>query len=144
MGDPRKDIPSVKTTPDLWKNWYNELRDTGMTKVNADEAWFAYWRDRGNNNDDRDLRLFIKDKTGQEIDTNIFGKIRDVQGGIFDFFGSAFTIAKWTGLIIGGVVVLSFAMILINVARKPIEAAKAAADFTPAGQAGKTAGKLKK
>lgn len=142
MIDPRLNIPSQRSTAKKWMAWYDELRLAPMNKLKANEIWLLYWNQRQSDQaNDVELRNYMASK-GVIIETGILGKLADVAddvttyvGDTFEGIGTMFGIAKWVGIGFAVVTLGSIALLIFNVARKPIQAAGAAAKFTPAGAA---------
>jgi hypothetical protein len=133
--DPRQNIPSQQFTSQQWQDWYGDLRSY-FSRKDANEIWEAFWKKRQSDDaNDNALRTYMK-KQGVVVETGLLGELRDEGGNIIDGIGNIFGFAKWTLLIVGGVILVPIAILLFNVARKPFEAAKAAQGFTPAGHAG--------
>jgi len=132
MADPRLNIPSQKTEAKEWMQWHKDLLSV-MPVDDANMVWKSYWDDRASSyKDDFALRQYMKGY-GIDISSGIFDKLSDVGHGVTGTLSSIFKVGGTVVLVVGGVILISVLGIIIQVARKPLEAANTAAKFTPSG-----------
>jgi hypothetical protein len=129
MTDPRTNIPSLKSKAKDWMDWHKDLLSV-MAEKDATEVWVAYYSDRGDNNDDFALRSYMKNY-GVDLTSNIFERLSNTGYAIGGSISNAFGIGKNVILVVGAVMLISVLGIVVQVARKPFEAANAASKFAP-------------
>ena len=127
-------IPNQYSTDSNWIEWHTALKKRfGVKEANAlfNTAWQKYGGTdvRGNTNQ---LRNYLK-KYGIELETGILSDMRDMSGSIWGGFSSMFTVMKWIGVIIGGMVLVFIGMVLYNVGKNPVESANTAMQIRTGG-----------
>lgn len=138
MADPRLNLPNNDTDDNGWILWYNDLTPY-LSKNDANTIWLAYWKQRKSfSANTTALRKFMEGK-GIDIDSDvpIYGKAKDIISGAIDSVSSIMGIAKWAILGTGILIIASLGLLIINIARKPVEtisaAGSAAASFKGMG-----------
>jgi len=122
--DPTYNIPTNASEFNEWKQWHMELRKTFGRKI-ANQLFTKAWKFRGSNSaNTRELRLYL-DKFGIKIPESGWDKIVDLGGDVTDYFSDTFKIAKYAGLIIGGIMVAGLGVAVYNIAKNPGGSARA-------------------
>jgi hypothetical protein len=119
-------IPSKTSSAAIWKEFHVQLKDN-YGKKQANAVFSKSWELRGGkgaNGNTNELRTYLE-KQGITIDKDGFASIFDSVTDVFDFFDDFLIAGKWISIGLASVVALGVGMFVINIARKPIEAANA-------------------
>lgn len=136
MANPIKSIPVAGSSGAEWKLWHQVMKNR-FGKKSANVLWLKFWRKTGTEAaNTNDLREYLEDQ-GIKIDAGVFSKIYDTGADVADFYGGIMNMGKYTAYALIGITVIGVGMIIFNIARQPIAAAKAGAAFMPAGRAAK-------
>lgn len=112
-------IPTQNSIDITWISWYDSLKKQfGRRKANA--LFSANWDSKNGNSSDANtttLRNHMSDN-GVEISGGFFGEAKDRIFGVADFFGDYFTIGKYIGLGLAGVVAISIGAFVFQIATK--------------------------
>lgn len=134
--DVTQSVPPFNAPSEVWSEFYDELRSNINKKV-AKSLWLAAWVKRGNSNaNTRDLREKMA-KEGIKLSKSSWDSVVDLGGGISDTFGDIFKVGKVAGIAIGVIIIGGAAMIIFNIAKNPIDAAKVALSARTGGLGGK-------
>ena len=123
-----KTEPSQKTEAEGWYQWYLDLKQS-QGKKKAKSVWVAYWNKRAGTKSDantRDLREKML-KEGIKLDTTWTGSIVDATDDVFDHIGSMFSFGEKLGKILAVGLGIGVIILVINVARKPVDTLKGVA-----------------
>lgn len=124
--NPVDTIPAYNAKAESWIEWHKTLKSNFGKKV-ANSLWTKAWSIRGYGGaNTSDLREYMEGQ-GVKINKSAWDSVVDFGGGILDFFGDAFTVAKWVGISLLVIIVGGIGMIIFNIARKPAESAGIAA-----------------
>ena len=112
-----KAVPIQNSSDLLWITWYDDLKKTfGKKKANA--LFASNWDSQngdGSNANTTDLRAHLKDN-GLDISGGVLGEAKDKIFGVSDYFGDYFTVAKWFGIGLGGIIVVSVGALVFQLA----------------------------
>ena len=118
--NPSEFIPTMRSEDNEWITWHKSLKST-FGKNTANQVFLKAWNARKSSTaNTHELRDYL-DSQGITIETNLLGKVTDTAGGIGDSIGDFLKIGKYALYAVGGIIILSLGMLLINVARKPAE-----------------------
>ena len=119
--NPVNDIPKFgESRSDIWIQWYNELKDS-FGRKEAAALFMKAWVARGTSSANTSALRTVLKSDGISIDESALDKIVDLGGGVADFFGSALTIGKWTGIAVIVVIVGGAGLLIYNIAKAPGE-----------------------
>lgn len=123
-------IPTKTSGQEVWLSWYDVLKAKLPNKM-ANQLWVKAWADRGGKNSPAYTQRLREEmeKNGIDIAKTNTAFVLDTAKGGFDFVEDIFTAGKWTSILLVGGASLAVLVLLFNIARKPIESAKAAADL---------------
>lgn len=118
-------IPPYNAKSESWIQFHKDLL-SNFGKKQANSTWVKAWGIRGNKTaNDSDLRGYLG-KEGIIIDKSTWDSVIDEGGGIADTFSDMFSVGKYVGIGLAVIIVGGLAMIVYNIAKNPIEAAKVA------------------
>lgn len=120
--------PNQKTLAEGWYQWYLDLKDLFGKKI-AKSIWVPYWNKRAGAKSDantRDLREKM-DKEGIKLDTTWTGSIVDGADSVLDKVGGIFSFGSGLGKVLAIGLGVGVVLLVINVARKPVETLKGVA-----------------
>jgi len=126
-------MPTKKSGQEVWLAWYDVLK-AKLPNAAAKQLWVKAWSKFGGKDSPaytQQLRAEMG-KNGIDIEKSNTAFVLDTAKGGFDFVQDFFVAGKWTTIIVVGGASLAVLVLLFNIARKPIESAKAAADLTRA------------
>ncbi|KKS77436.1 MAG: hypothetical protein UV51_C0007G0034 [Candidatus Woesebacteria bacterium GW2011_GWC1_42_9] len=131
---PLTNIPNKNSDAAAWKLWHETLKDN-FGKKQANALFLKAWnKQSGSGVSTIALRKYLSEN-GIDIDKGILDSALDSGSGLLDDFGNMLQIGKYAVYAIGGITIIGFGMLVYNVMKNPIAAAKAGAAFTPAGAA---------
>jgi hypothetical protein len=120
----KTNIPTINSSPEQWEQWHKDLKST-FGKKTANSIFIAYWEKRGSGEGTKRLRDYCE-KQGFKLETSGVTDFTDDTLDVFDSIGDIFKVAKIAGISLVGILVLGIGILIINVARKPIETINAA------------------
>ena len=131
--DPRKNIPTKTSTAGAWIQWHKEMK-SNFPKGIANSEFQKAWTKRGATlANTRELREYM-DGEGVKVEPDtIASSLYDVAGDFVDSIGELFTIGKWATITVMVIVIGSVGLLAFNIARKPIESARAFAEIKGGG-----------
>ncbi len=126
-------IPSVNSTDQQWIVYHKALKkDVGTTNANA--LWLKTWEKRKNENaitgskaNTSDLRDYMKSQKVNLSADGAFSSAVNIWDSATDSLEAMFGISKWIVIVLAAIIIIPAFMILINIAKDPVGAAKAAA-----------------
>jgi len=130
--DPRSSIPKSTSGADAWLQWHKDLKRV-FDKKTANSIWTAAWQKRGSNSANTNTLREHLAKNGLEIDKSMWDSVVDTGVGIGDEFASIFKVGKWIGIGLLAVTAVGIGIAVINIGRKPVQSAKAAASLRTGG-----------
>lgn len=140
--NPLNNIPNKKSNGDEWQLWHTILKDN-FGKKQANAIFLKAWKKQSVSNASTiDLRAYLS-KNGINLEKGMFESAQDAGSDLLGNLGDLLQVGKYVVYGVVGITVVGLGMIVFNVAKNPIGAAKAAAAFTPAGAAGAAAGAMK-
>lgn len=123
--DVTRAIPPFGAQSEQWIQFHKDLKSNFGKRV-ANSLWVKAWSIRGNSKANTgDLRSHLEDN-GIKIDKSKWDSIVDMGGDFSDTIGDIFTTTKWVGIGLSIIIVGGLAMLVFNIAKNPIEAAKTA------------------
>lgn len=125
-------MPKATSGSDEWQQWHIQLKKR-FGKKSANMIFVKAWEARAGKNSaasSDELRAYMRDQ-GVDLDTTVLQDVIDSTSGITDFFGDVIKAGAITGYAITGIVVVGLAMLVFNIAKQPLEAAKIASNFMP-------------
>ena len=137
-------IPKAASGAAAWKEWHIALKRR-FGKKSANMIFVKAWEKRGGTASPAmtsDLRDYMKTQD-VDLDTTVVQDIMDTGSDISNFFGDIIKTSAYMGMAISGIVVVGLAMLIFNIAKQPLEAAKVALQFTPQGAASSSISKMK-
>lgn len=112
-------IPTQNSSDKNWISWYDSLKKHfGRKKANA--LFSANWDSKKGDSSDANtttLRNYMSDN-GVEISGGFFGEAKDKAFDVANFFGDYFTIGKYIGVGLAGVVALSIGAFVFQLATR--------------------------
>lgn len=110
--------PTISSRDIIWINFHKALlKDMGQSK--AAIVFIKIWEKQGTSTANTyALRKYLSDYN-IELQENILNKIRDLAGGVEDFFSGIYNFGKYTGIALTVIAVGGLALITYNVARAP-------------------------
>lgn len=121
-----------KSTATDWEGWYKTLK-RNLPNSDAKALWTKAWSKRGDKTGfDAGFRQRMKDE-GIIVQTNTIGALSDAGKDVKDFFGSNIKIAQYAGVAVLIIIVGGAGLMIYNIAKNPIAAAKAGADLAASG-----------
>ena len=142
MTDPTLSVPTTNSTAAEWLQWHKTLL-TVFSLEKANSIWVQFWAQRGNGNDDKTLRDYMTSQ-GVDIQTSVLTDVIDTGTNIageavtgveavgnaviapFKAIGSIIGVGKWVALGFVVIILGSVSLLIINIARKPVETIGAA------------------
>jgi hypothetical protein len=121
-----------KSTATDWVQWYKTLK-RNLPNSDAKALWVKAWAKRG---DKTGFNPAFRKEMGDEgidIQTNTLGSIASAGKDVKDFFGSNIKIAQYAGVAVLIIIVGGAGLMIYNIAKNPIAAAKAGADLAASG-----------
>ena len=92
-----------------WIQWHKALKSR-FGKLEANQLWLKAWGFRGTSKSNTgELRSYMKDN-GVTLDTNVFGKAKDIQNSVIDTIGGVLKVstAVTTGIMVLGIVGIGY------------------------------------
>lgn len=137
--NPSTNIPTKVSSASAWILWHKALQGR-YGKKTANTLFVEAWVKRGTGSaNTSELRKYLE-KKGVKIEGNLFNYWADTADDIGDWFGGVLGFSKWLTIALVVILVIAIAMILFNIARKPIETLHAVADVQSGGLASKGMG----
>lgn len=127
-------IPTGESEATEWIQWHIQLKKR-FGKKKANLIWTKAWRLRagkGSSASTVDLRKYMG-KQGVDLDTTTLEGISDTVSGIGDFFGDILTVGMWTGIVIGGVLLIGIGVAVYQIVRNPQKSAQTVATIRGGG-----------
>ena len=119
-------IPQFNYKSEQWISFHEDLK-RNLGKKNANSIWVKAWGLRGNDKaNDTSLRDYLA-KNNITISTSTWDDVADLGSDALDFFGDAFTVAKWVGIGFAVILVGGVGMVVYNAAKDPARSAGVAA-----------------
>lgn len=138
--NPLTSIPNRKSDGSEWQLWHEALKDN-FGKKQANAIFLKAWKKQsGPDASTMDLRKYLE-KNGINIEKGVLESALDSGSDVFGNIGDLLQVGKYVVYGVLGITVVGLGMIVFNVAKNPIGAAKAASSFTPAGAAAGAMGK---
>jgi hypothetical protein len=131
--DPSQNIPTASSSDEQWMTWHTSLKKVFGKKTSA-QIWSMAWSKRGGTDVKANTTKLANhmEKQGVDFERTNWAEI----GETFSDFGSGMaSIWKWTGIIIGGVVLLILLKIIFALFKDPKKTMGQAVMFTPQGRA---------
>lgn len=130
--DPSLSIPNQKSSADVWIQWHKDLKIRYGKKA-ANSLWLSAWEKRKNSNaNTTTLREYLK-AHGIELESSGLSKIADAGLGFADSVGELFQMGRVTAMVVGVAIFVPVVILLVNVARKPVETLRAAGSARTGG-----------
>ena len=137
--DPSQNVPSASSSDEQWMTWHKSLKKT-FGKKTANQIWSMAWAKRGGTDvraNTTKLSNYME-KQGVDFERTNWAEI----GESFTDFGSGMaSFIKWSGVIVGGLILLILIRIIIALTKNPNKTVEQAIMFTPQGRS-LTAGKM--
>jgi hypothetical protein len=114
-----KAIPTKSSSDLVWITWYDNLKKT-FGKKKANSLFSSNWDSQQASNSSAntsDLRAHLKNND-IDISGGVLGEAKDRVFGFTDSFGDIFTVAKWLGIGLAGVIVVSVGALVFQLATK--------------------------
>lgn len=122
---PIVNVPPYNSKSETWIQFHKDLSSNFGKKV-ANSTWVKAWGIRGNSSaNNSDLREYLT-KHGIIIDKSAWDSVIDEGSSISDAFSDMFSVGKYVSYALLGIMVVGVGMIVYNVAKNPVEAAKVA------------------
>ena len=132
--NPNKIAPNRSSESQDWIQFHKALKDS-LGKKEALHYWTAFWSSYGGEDsraNDNVLRTYME-KQGVTLSKGALASIVDTSIDIGDTFGGMFSFGRYMMMGLSIIVIGGIGMIVFNVGKKPIEAAKAAAALKGVG-----------
>lgn len=112
-------VPNQSSTSYQWMDWYENLKDRFGKKL-ADSYFKQNWAKRGNINVvNEEMQNYFEKEVGLRLEQTMANEISGFSYDIGDTIADAMTMAKWSAIVVGGIIVVPIAIVLINVALSP-------------------------
>ena len=138
MANPIQLIPNMQSSSQAWIQWHKAMKSRyGLKEANT--LFVKAWDLRGgagSSASTNELRTYMKDN-GVTLDTTSIEDVVDTTQSGLDSLGNMFTMGKYVAIGVGVIVLGGAALLVFNIAKQPIKAASAAANFTPVGRTAK-------
>lgn len=140
--DPSKNIPTASSSDEQWMTWHKALKRV-FGKKTANQIWSYAWSKRGGTDVKANTTKLSNymEKQGVDFERTSWQEFGE---GISDFGSSWSSFMKWTGIIVGGVILLILIRIFWSLTKDPNKTVGQAIMLTPQGRAGKAVKGLKK
>lgn len=138
MTDPTKIIPNKQSSSQTWIQWHKAMKSR-YGKKEANLLFTKAWDMRGgagSSASTNELRTYMQEN-GVKLDTSTMESITDTTYEGLDSVGDFFTMGKYIGIAVGVIVLGGAAMLIFNIAKQPIQSAKAIGSLHPVGKASK-------
>ena len=133
---PLDNIPDTDSDASSWKQWHIALRDSFGRKTAA-MIFVHAWNKRGKKSIiNYDLTKYLDDG-GIVLDNTYLGSVSETGASLLDNFTDILKVGKYAAYGIVGILVIGAGILIFNLVKNPIGAAKAAASLYPAGGATK-------
>jgi hypothetical protein len=115
--DPSLTVPTARSESQDWIEWHKQLKKVFGKKA-ANGIWVYAWSKRGGIDSKANTRTLANYMEGQGVD---FDRTSwdEVTETILDFGTGFSTALKWTGIIVGGVVLVILIRIFWNLSKDP-------------------------
>jgi hypothetical protein len=126
MRNPILNEPSVTSSDSEWIQWHKDLKNV-FGKKEANSLFVAYWAKRSGTTfkaNTNELRSYAKSQ-GIKVEGQLLSGVLDSAYDVVDGLGDVLKVGKYAAIGLGLVLVVAIGMLVINIARKPIEAVRA-------------------
>jgi len=131
--DPSENVPKASSSDEQWMTWHKSLKKT-FGKKTANQIWSMAWSKRGGTDvraNTTKLSNYME-KQGVDFERTNWAEI----GESFTDWGSSMNkMMRWTGIIIGGLLLLILIKIILALFKNPKKTMGQAMMFTPQGRA---------
>jgi hypothetical protein len=126
MKNPILNEPSVTSSDSEWIQWHKDLKSV-FGKKTANSLFVKFWSKRSGTTfkaNTNELRSYAKSQ-GIKVDGQILSGVVDSAYDVVDGLGDVLKVGKYAAIGLVAVLAIAVGMLVINIARKPIEAVRA-------------------
>jgi len=133
--NPSTNIPNTKSADYQWVEWHKAMK-TRYGKKTANTLFLEAWQRRQSGDANTVALRNYLEKNDIGIEGGVFSFTADVLDDVGSYYSSLFSFGKWIGIVLIIILVVGIAMIIFNVAKRPVETARAIADARSGGMGG--------